>query len=102
MGQFGSKNDAWVYFWILPKGYSFNFAQSRRARGASKLYQWFFQKKSHSGQLSHFRPKNDAPSKILDNERSQELHENYINGFSENIFLWGKCTILGPKIMCRV
>ena len=59
-------------------------------------------KKSHSGQLSHFRPKNDAPSKILDNERSQELHENYINGFSENIFLWGKCTILGPKIMCRV
>ena len=38
--------------------------------------------------------------KILHNEMGQEVHENYINGFSEKILIWGKWTILGPKIAC--
>ena len=30
---------------------------------------------------------------------SQEVQQNFINGFSENKFLQGKWVILGPKIM---
>ena len=38
---------------------------------------------------------------ILHNKRGQEVHRNYINGFSGKKFLQGKRVILGPKIMCR-
>ena len=34
---------------------------------------------------------------ILQNERSQELHESYNNGFSEKILIWRNWAILGPK-----
>ena len=36
--------------------------------------------------------------KLFHNERVQEVHENYINGFSEKV-LQGKWTIFGLKLM---
>ena len=33
------------------------------------------------------------------NERGEEVHETCINGFPENIILWGNCTLFGRKAM---
>ena len=54
-----------------------------------------------------FRTQNDASSqfwichqgcfKILTNERGQERHRNYINGFSEKNIIWGNLIILAQK-----
>ena len=36
---------------------------------------------------------------ILQNERGQELHGNYMSGFSEKILIWGEWVIQGLKIV---
>ena len=36
----------------------------------------------------------------LHSESGQEVHGNYVNGFSEKIIVWPKWAILSPKLMC--
>ena len=33
------------------------------------------------------------------NEKDQEVHENYVNGFSGKIIIWGKSAIFGLKMV---
>ena len=37
----------------------------------------------------------------LHNERNQEVHENFIYTFSKQIYIWGKLTILYPRMVRR-
>ena len=37
--------------------------------------------------------------KFSTNERGQQVHGNYMNGFSEKILIWGKWTNLGLKMV---
>ena len=72
-----------------------------------KIISMVFLKKISSGQMRHFRPKNDVSSylwissnsffEILHNEKGQEVRENYINDFSEkNIF-----SAIGPFLAAK-
>ena len=59
--------------------------------------------------MSHFDPKtarrhNSGSTlriffEILHNERNQEVHENYVNSFSEKNIILGKWVILGLNIV---
>ena len=40
----------------------------------------------------------NSESTLFHNERVQEAHRNYINGFSKKI-IWGKWATLDPKMM---
>ena len=72
----------------------------------------FFLKKSYSGQLGHFGPKNatlhyyNSGSAInifliLHNQRGEEVHQNYMIGFSKKDLIQGNLVILGQKKMCH-
>ena len=53
LSHFGPKDCTCLELWFCWK----DLAQSKMTKGASKSYQWFFGKKSHSGQSGHFGPK---------------------------------------------
>ena len=65
------------------------------------------EKKSDLGQIIHFRPKKFPCSQlciyckhffeILNNERDQEVHGNYINSCSEKTSHLGQLSHFGPK-----
>ena len=53
LSHFGPKDCTCLELWFCWK----DLAQSKMTKGTSKSYQWFFGKKSHSGQSGHFGPK---------------------------------------------
>ena len=38
--------------------------------------------------------------KILHNEKGQKVHQTCINGFAENILIWGQMSPFGLKMAC--